>query len=324
MVDRFVLTDVSSEAIMNVAKVVSSAPSSMIFADIAKSLETRWKENYLKQVIIVCLQLQILQKDGQNYIVHSKYRDAVKRADKDDLTVFFREALQDYPPFLMYADFLSNGYSSQESASMARGIMQISSGLNVVEKVLRIWGTDAGLIIKDGDKFYIPKAEKGLPANYVKDLLEALDSEFQTKMFLINTLSPEVYSCLTTLGLDITDLAKALISYEADPKQSMEKALSFFEAFLSKFGLDIGINVQGKNGVNALVNELFISKKILKNQQHVGNGLGGCRNISAHGVDSETGNEWNVTPQASLSSMLMIPVAIRSFYLYVKKQEQGF
>ncbi|MGQ0772592.1 MAG: hypothetical protein ACT4NT_07470 [Nitrososphaerota archaeon] len=324
MANKFALVDVSSESIMNVAKVVSSAPSPMPFSDIVKALETRWKENYLKQVIIACLQLQILRQIDQNYTVNTKYQDGIKRANKNELIVFFREALQDYPPFLMYADFLSTDFDSTNSAAMIRGIMQINTSLSVVEKALRLWGSDAGLIIKEGDGFRIPKAEKGLPSNYVKDLLEALDSEFQTKMFLINTLNPEVYNCLTTLGLDISDLAKALLSYEVDPKQAMEKALSFFEAFLAKFGSDLGINVQGKNGVNSLINEFYAVKKILKNQQHVGNGLGGCRNISAHGVDSETGKEWNVTPQASLSSMLMIPVVIRSYYLYIKKQEQGF
>ena len=100
MVDKFVLTDVSSESIMNVTKVVSSAPSSIQFSDIVKALETRWKEGYLKQVLTACLQLQILRQDGQNYIVTAKYQDAIKRANKGELIVFFREALQDYPPFL--------------------------------------------------------------------------------------------------------------------------------------------------------------------------------------------------------------------------------
>ncbi|MGB6463141.1 MAG: hypothetical protein WBF38_02805 [Nitrosotalea sp.] len=79
MTDGFVLTDVSSESIMNVAKVVSNAPTSMELADIVIALSTRWKENYLKGVLTACLQLKILQKDGNGYIVNSKHRDAIRR-----------------------------------------------------------------------------------------------------------------------------------------------------------------------------------------------------------------------------------------------------
>jgi len=324
MSDKYVLTDVSSESIMSIAKVISSSPSPMPFEDIATSLQTKYREQYLKQAIIACVQLQLIIKENENYVANPKSRDIIKRANKDELIVFFRQALQNYPPFLMYADFLSNGYPSDESASMTKGIMQISSTLKVVEKALRLWGADAKLIIKENGEFRIPEAEKGLPSNYVKDLLKALDSELHAKMFLIDTLNPEVYNYLTKLGIDISELAKALIDYEPNPKQSLDRASQFFESFLHKFGIDINVNLQGKNGVNELVNTLADQRIILKNQKNLGNGIGGFRNISAHGVDKDTQKEWVVTAQASLSGILFIPAVIRSFYLYVKKQEQNF
>ncbi len=324
MTNGFILTDVSSESIMNMAKVVSNAPISMEFGDIVTALENKWKENYLKQVITSCVQLSILQKDGNGYVVNSKQRDAIRRANKDELIAFFRVALQNYPPFLMYADLLSNGYSSEDSASMTRGIMKIGTSLTVVEKALRLWGTDTKLIVNEDGKLRIPEGEKGLPSNYVKDLLKALDSELHAKMFLIETLNPEVYNYLTSLEMDISELAKALIEYEQDPKQSLNRASQFFEIFLAKFGIEITTSLQGKNGVNEMVKALSDNGKILTNQKNLGNGLGGCRNISAHGVDKETQKEWNVSPQASLSAMLLIPAVIRSYYFYVKKQQQEF
>jgi len=224
----------------------------------------------------------------------------------------------------MYADLLSNGYSSEDSASMTKGIMNIGTTLSVVEKSLRLWGTDTKLIVNENGKFRIPEGEKGLPTNYVKDLLKALDSELHAKMFLIDTLNPEVYNYLTSLGLDISELAKALIEYEKNPKPSLDRASQFFETFLHKFGIDINVNLQGKNGVNELIKTLSDQRIILPNQKNLGNGLGGCRNISAHGVDKDTQKAWNITPQASLSGMLLIPAVIRSFYFHVKKQQQEF
>ena len=324
MKERYYFTDVSVEAVMNATKVVSSAAIPLSMENIAKALETQYKATTVKQILNMCTQLGVLEKDTYSYIASSKYKDRVKQANKDQLNILFREALQNYPPFLLYADFINNGYSPDDSASMVRGIMQISSGQKTVEKVLRVWGISTKLIVNEDGKFRIPETKKGLTTDYVKGLLKALDNELNAKMFLVNILSSEIYNYIDSLGMDITDLAKAIMSYETDPKEALRKSTSFFEMFLHKFGTDVGVSVQGKNGVNALVNEFFNSVKILKNQQHLGNGLGGARNISMHGVDKNTGKEWHVTPQAALSNIFFVLLIIRSFYLYVKKNEQVF
>ena len=114
------------------------------------------------------------------------------------------------------------------------------------------------------------------------------------------------------------------MTYETDPTGSLRKATGFFETFLQKFGLQNGVPVQGKTGVNALVNVFFDSNKILKNQKHLGNGLGGARNIATHTTDANTIEDWVVSPQASLSNILSVPVVIRNFYLYIKNQKQEF
>ena len=324
MNSNFSLYDVSSEAIMNIVKSVVSASSELSEDDIIKAMESRYKHGYVKQCLGASLQLKLLERNNEGFQVPSIRRDVIKRASKDDLIVFFREALQGYPPFLLYADFLSTGYTSKDSASMIRGVLKIDTGLSKSEKTLRAWGTSSGLIVNEKGELRIPQAEKGLPSTYVKELLKALDNEFSAKIFVINLLSSEVYSHLNSVGLDIDDIAKALISYESDPKAAMAKALSFFENYLHKFGIDLGVNLKGKNGVNALVNELFTQNKILKNQQNIGNGLGGGRNISSHGVDKDTQKEWIVTPQAALSMIILVPITIRSFFSYGKKQEQIF
>lgn len=321
---EFVLPDVSAEAIMTIVKSVTSSAQSLSEKDISIAMESRYKPNYVKLCLTACLQLKLLTKNDGNFQATLSRRDEIKRSDKKDLIVFFRETLQNYPPFLLYADFLSTGYSSKDSASMLRGILKIGTGLEKSEKTLRSWGIASKLVVKENGELKIPQAEKGLPATYVKELLKALDSEFTAKIFFVNILSPEVYSFLNSLDLDIDELSKALISYEDDPKTAMGKALSFFENFLHKFGNELGVNLAGKMGVNGLVKELFEKGKILKNQESIGNGLGGCRNISAHGVDKDTQKEWVITPQAALSTIILVPVTIRSYFSFGKQNEQIF
>ncbi|MFY3741921.1 MAG: hypothetical protein HMLIMOIP_002382 [Candidatus Nitrosomirales archaeon] len=324
MPSKFAVPDVSSEAIMTVVKLVSSAPSPLSLTDIAKGVENKFKQAHAKLVVDACLQLKLLQENNATYNVNPKYRDSVKRAAKEELVLFFRQALQDYPPFLLYADLVSQNFPSVDSVNMIRGALQIDTPAKTVEKSLRNWGKDAGLIVETDGKLSIPQAEKGLPSNYVKELLRALDSEFNAKMFLINTLGTEVFSCLTTLDLDISDLAKSLTEYESDPKNSLHRSGKFFENYLYKLGVSISANVSGLRGANALIKALLDQHKIIKNQFGLGNGLGAARNIGSHDPDADTGMEWTVTPQASLATTLLIPPVVRSLYLYTKKGQQEF
>lgn len=325
MTSTFVLTDVTSDAIMSVAKLVSIANSPLSFDDIAKGVEDRFKASSVRSIVSSCLQLKLLQQNQNGtFAINSKFASSVKRANRSELPLLFREALQDFPPFLLYVDLLNKEYSSNNAANMVRGALQINSPTSVVEKALKNWGKSAKLIVEQNGVLMIPEGEKGLPSNYVKDLLKALDSELHAKIFLIDIFGQEVYASLTALGLDISDLAKSLIEYETDAKNSLDRSGQFLENYLMQYGSSIGLKLIGKTGVNAIVDEYFNQKRILKNQKHIGNGAGGARNIGAHGVDSETTKPWTVTAQASLATTLLIPAIIRSFYYYTQNKEQVF
>ena len=140
MLEReFVMPDTSSEAVMNIVKTVASSATSLSENDIIIAMESKYKANYVKVCLTSCLQLKLLEKTENGFVVKSSRRDEIKRSNKNELILFFRESLQDYPPFLLYADFLSTGYSSQDSASMVRGILKIGSSHAKTEKTLRNW-----------------------------------------------------------------------------------------------------------------------------------------------------------------------------------------
>ena len=63
---------------------------------------------------------------------------------------------------------------------------------------------------------------------------------------------------------------------------------------------------------------------LLGSQRNVCYGAGGTRNISDHGVGRETGKPWRINPDAALVSVLMIPIIMRSVYLYNTKGAQEF
>ena len=94
-------------------------------------------------------------------------------------------------------------------------------------------------------------------------------------------------------------------------------------------GMQIGeeknVNVSACKGVIELVEALRQKPPvILANQRNVAIGVGGIRNISDHGVDRETGKAWKINADGALASILMIPIVMRSIYMYEKNQYQEF
>lgn len=320
---QFVVLDVSAEFIMDVAKAVSSSPHPLTKEDVLSSFQK--SDVYVSNALSQCLQLDLIIAQNDLYVSSDKYRDLIKRSERSQLFIPLREALQRYPPFLLYTDFISKGYLSEESATMTKGIFRIQSREEIVEKSFRRWGIYAQLIETDkSGKLSIPEAEKGLPSEYVKSLLKALKADLQANIFLIETMSQQAFVYLTEKDIGIEDLANALINYEIDPKASANRACQTFEHFLFKFGEDVGANVASCSGVIELADSIKGQKAVLRNQWHICRGLGALRNMAHHDPDKETRKIWTFTPQGAIISALVVPTMIRSMFLYWKEKKQEF
>jgi len=320
---QFAVLEVSAEFLMDVAKAIASSPYPLTREDILGSFKK--SRVYVSNALSQCLQLGLVIPQNGLYVSSEKYRDLVKRSERSQLFLPFREALQRYPPFLLYIDFISKGYLSEESATMTKGIFRIQSPEKMVERSFRRWGIYAQLIETDKTgKLSIPEAEKGLTSEYVKNLLEALKADLKASVFLIETMSQQAFVYLTEKDMGIEDLANALVNYEADPKASANRTCQTFEHFLFKFGEDVGANVAGCSGIIELADSIKKQKALLRNQWHICRGIGALRNMAHHDPDKETGGTWTFTPQGAIISALVVPTMIRSLYLNWKEKKQEF
>jgi hypothetical protein len=322
----FTVSDVSAEFMMDVAKIVASSPHPLTKKDLLNSF--KMSNVYVSNAISQCLQLGLIRVQNDEYLSSDKYRDLIKRSERSQLNIPLRQALQSYPPFLLYLDFISKEYPSDESATMTAGIFRIQSPKERVEKQFRNWGLQTGLIRIDpaSAKLSIPEAEKGLPSEYVESLIKAMRADLQAKIFLIETMSQQAFAYLTDKGINIEDLSDALVNYEKDSQTSANKACRTFEHFLFKLGEDVGANVKTCNGIIEYADTIRSARSdvILKNQWHICHGIGGLRNMAHHSPEKETGKEWNFTPQGAIISSLIVPTMVRSLYLYWKEKKQEF
>lgn len=325
LADAFIIPDASAEGIWHIAKVAANSPSPLTKQDMVRSFEGKYGAVYVKNCLAACIQLRLVERSGDAYISSQKFRDVIKRAHRDELKLALRSALQEYPPFLLFADFVSKGYQTDDAATMTRGILRIGSSATVTERSLRLWGTAAELVKRDeAGRLVIPEGEKGLPAHYVRNLVRALEDELKASIFLIETLSPQAYAYLTEKGISISELAKALVGYEKDSKISAEKACKITELFLYKFAEELGVDVKKCNGVIELSNAIRATGSITSNQNHLCHGLGGLRNMTAHEPDKDTGNPWTITPQGALVTILAAPALVRSVLLFAREKKQEY
>ena len=320
---QFAVLDVSAEFMMDIAKAIASSPYPLAKEDILESF--RKSRVYISNALSQCLQLGLVTIQNGLYVSSGKHRDLLKRSDKSQLFLPLREALQRYPPFLLYTDFISKGYPSEKSARMTRGIFRIRSQEKIVERSFRNWGICAQLVETDkSGVLSIPEAEKGLPSEYVKSLLKALKADLKASIFLIETMSQQAFAYLSEKRIGIEELSNALLHYETDPKASANRACQTFEHFLFKFGEDVNADVSSCSGIIELADSLKGQKAILRNQWHICHGLGALRNMAHHDPDKETGKIWTFTPQGAIISTLIVPTMIRSLYLYWKEKKQEF
>ena len=141
MSSQFVISDVSAEFIMNLAKVIATSPHPLGRDDLLRSFDA--SEGYIKNSISLAMQLGLINFENGGF-VSSELGSIIQRSNKTELYLSLGQALQKYAPFLIYMDFLSKGYSSTDAAYYTRGIFRIQAKENIVEKAFRNWGLFLG------------------------------------------------------------------------------------------------------------------------------------------------------------------------------------
>ncbi len=317
----FTIYDVSVESIMNIAKTISLSESPLDLKRIMMSFPDRSKK-YIIFSLKMAVQLKLIDEDNSTYRISENYRNDLNSASIIDLPIVFRKALQSFPPFVLYVSLISKGFPSDNASQILRGVVDVSTSDKTIAKMFRNWGLKSKLIVAKNNTLTTAIGDKGFSHEYIKSLIKALDNDMTAKVFLIDILGNEIFGYLSKIDVDISSLASSLLDYEKDPKQSLKKSIDVLETFIHKYGSDNNIDVKGLNGINALVNRLFEKQLILQNHKNIGNGIGGLRNITGHGVDKDTQDEWDVTKQSALSGILLVPIFIKSLYLYLKYKQQ--
>ncbi|WOV93671.1 MAG: hypothetical protein R1F52_03315 [Candidatus Nitrosoabyssus spongiisocia] len=319
------LQDISVDKVMKMAKLIANTDRDLSKEDIFMGFGSKQTKKMLERSLKTCLDLKIIVKSNNCFKIRPDMVDEIRNCHVSDLLVLFRKFLQDFPPFLLYVNLLTQGLTKSESVGFIKTLMKIDNSEKQIMLILNKWGNSSGALKKDKTGDYITlKPTNILPRQYLDKLVESLNNEIGVKNFLIDILDGRTFTFLSEQGLDLNNITKALLEHEKNPRDSMFEGLSFFEFFLRKITKDLSIDVTKLDGIGGIVKKLENDKFISHSLANIGHGVGGARIISNHGVDKETSEIWKQTPIGSLSSVLFTIITIKSYYLYIKHKELSF
>lgn len=309
---------------MKMAKLAANADKLLTKEEIFLGLSSD-SSYMLERSLKTCLDLKIMVKIDQGYKIRPDMISEIRNCHVSGLAILFRTFLQDFPPFLLYVNLLSQGLTELESAGFLKTLMRLDNSEKQIVAILNKWGNTSGALEKDKTGSYkIPASGKILPRQYLDKLVESLNNEIGVKNFLIDILDRRTFAYLSEQGLDLNNITNALLEHEQNPRNSMIGGLSFFEFFLRKIAKDLPVDVTTLNGIGTIVAKLDKEGKIPQALANVGHGVGGARVISDHGIEKKSSEVWTHTPIASLSSVLFMVITIKSYYLYLKHNEYSF
>ena len=281
------------------------------------------KSSYTRRALNMGEQLGLIKKEKEKYYFLGENVELI-RAKKSDRYIIFRKYLQRYDPFILFLALIVKGNAIEEAIRKIKVIYKISVNEKEIRFAFLNWGQHSKIFDYDKDKNEISlKIEMDeLPVLYLKELIESLNAEVKTKIYIAEKLTELVYGFLESEEIDY--LTKALINHEKDPRNSIDDAGRAFEDFLRRIGAENGHNVSKISGISQLAQVLGGSNAGLIHTKHlhICMGLGALRVAAAHSKDKTTMESWKINPDLALETILLIISVTRSIYYYVYENKQ--
>jgi hypothetical protein len=289
--------------------------------DMAKKY-IKTSEPYAQRALSMACILDFVEKKDNKYFANNNASELVK-ARKSEKYIIFRKYLQRFEPFIVFLALVIRGNSTTNSARK----LKIIYGIGLNEKDIRFallnWGQYSQIFNYDSssDQIVVNIDLEDLEMLYLRELLESLNSEVKTKIYLAEKLTEAVYGYLHSD--EIEHLTKALMNHERDPRNSIDDASRALEDFLRRISFDNSQNVSSFHGITNIA-ERIGSKNIgliHEKQKKILIGIAAIRNLSSHSKDGILLESWKISPEFAIETILISISMIRSVYLYVENGE---
>lgn len=259
--------------------------------------------------------------------------DKLSTASEEERRIIFREKLQDYPPFLDFIGYLTEGLSPQEAVKRLKIVYELKRNEKDILWAFSNFGKYAGIFVDKKGKLELRESIKVMPPTKLLGIIQNLDDELKARLFLKNLLGD---SAGDLSSQETNDLVYSLLNFEMDPEESVRKAGIVLEDFLRTLAKKRNVDVKGAKGIEEIAgvlrkNHVLASKhvNILRGLEvflvcDVYIGFSAFRAMPSHGKDRVEEERWELSSELALTYVIQTVLAIKSLWYYAIKKQLKF
>lgn len=277
---------------------------------------------YARRASIMALQLGFIKQDKKTLGTIDS-NDLIK-ANREQRPIIFRKYLQKFEPFILFVTLISKGNSIEDAVRKVKVIYSITASEKNIRFAFLNWGAYSQLLKynEKNDTISLNFPTQDLSMEYLKTLVQSLESDIKTRIYLAEKLTETPFGFLQPEEIEF--FVKALQLHEKDPRHAIDDAGRAFEDYLRRLATDKGYDVSSKSGISEIAQVIGGQnpKLIHSKHLHICNCLGIIRVAAAHSKDKSTMEFWKISPDLAIETILLMISTLRSIHYYVNNNQQ--
>lgn len=251
-----------------------------------------------KAALDLAVDLGLLKKSAGLYSPDSPLCRALVSADQRRKATALRVVLEDYAPFVRFRERLLTTTDVSAASRQVKQLLELTPHQDDVKETLLSLGQYSQALVAEGGGAYRPREDA---ATYeLHELAKGCESDAAAEQLIRARVGARALERVSREDV-VVPLANALQRARAtDGRGAVVAAGNAVESFLAAYATRVGVNVTGKNGINAKADELAQQNRLPKKLQNVSKYLGHVRNAADHGIDAEVGAPWNIRTSTGL------------------------
>lgn len=216
--------------------------------------------------------------------------------------VAFRLALEQFEPFVLFTQRLFQLESAQDAAKSVKAVYSLLAHREEIASTLTDLGTYSNSLRVEGGGLLLPRGKED--DDYLSVTAEVLDDRQTALLFVSRRLGNQAANWIDRANvLDHLAMAyqrAALV--RDDARAPVVHAANAVESFLEQVARNFGASLSGATGINGKADKLYQAtpRRITTKHLNLLKYLGHTRNAADHGVDSETGQTWDISEGTAL------------------------
>lgn len=269
---------------------------------------------YALSALVCAEQLRMVESQNRSYTLLKTASD-VSRASREEYPIIFGKHLVAYPPFVLFVAQVEKGDSLLEAARKVGIVYRFGLDADATRRLFVGWGVYSNLLEqKDDDTISVSVVTEFLDADTVRELVEAMRSEFNARIYIIRRVGEDLF---IFMGQSIEYVVSAIINHIRNPRNSIEDSGKSLEDFLRRICKRLGTDASQCNGIHQIAQKIYTDRNITNKHREICEGINAIRIAAAHSIDKSASDIWKINPEIAMEVVLMTLSLMKSIYHYV-------